>query len=165
MEVDARDIGGARGWVWIKKGAPLRVEIGPRDMARNTVSLARRDRAPGDRQAVDRDEFARTVTDVLEDVQETLFARALEYRETHTRDFDAKDTFWAYYTPNDAAQPEIHGGFARAAWCGAPECEERIKEGLNVTIRLLPFEQNDQGLPCILCGHPGQGRVIFAKAY
>uniref|UniRef100_A0A7C4VSC9 Proline--tRNA ligase n=1 Tax=Desulfatirhabdium butyrativorans TaxID=340467 RepID=A0A7C4VSC9_9BACT len=165
VEVDDRDIGGARGWEWIKKGIPLRVEIGPRDLAKDGVMVARRDRSPRDKQSMQRNEFLSTVTDILEDIQRGLFERALQFQKKHTHPIDDPEAFRTFFTPKNPDKPEIHGGFALSHWCGDAACEAQIKQDLTVTIRCIPFDAPEEGGTCICCGKPSPRRVVFAKAY
>ena len=165
VEVDDRDIGGARGWDWIKKGIPLRVEIGPRDIAQNSVYLARRDRAHNEKISLKTDQFLGEITKLLDEIQDNLFARAETFRKDHTVDVADKNTFYEYFTPQNSEKPEIHGGFAVSSWCGDQACEIKIKEDLAVTIRCIPFEQESKPEACICCGKPGTCRAVFAKAY
>ncbi len=165
VEIDARNIGGARNWDWIKKGIPLRVEIGPKDMAVNAVFMARRDMDRKQSQSIPTERFLEEVVDILDDMQKNLFERALSFRETHTHTIDDTDAFDAFFTPDNPEKPEIHGGFVRAHWCGAKACEEGIKNRLNVTIRCIPFNAQETDGKCIECANPSRKRVIFAKAY
>jgi len=165
VEVDQRDIGGARNWDWVKKGIPLRVEIGPRDMAKNAVFVGRRDRKPQERVSLPRDAFVQSVPALLDEIQAALFDRALAFRRQHTVRLDAMPAFVDYFTPANPDKPEIHGGFALAHWCGDPACEGRIKEELTVTIRCLPLEAEPEEGRCLVCGGPSRQRAVFAKAY
>ena len=165
VEIDDREIGGARGWDWIKKGIPLRVEIGPRDIAENSVYVGRRDKAPNEKSAFKRNQFVAEVTDILDEIQQNLFQRALAYRKEHTVEIEDKKTFYDYFTPQDEDKPEIHGGFSVSGWCGSEECESKIKEDLAVTIRCIPFESEHGKGRCICSDKPSDSRVIFAKAY
>ncbi|MFZ7125027.1 MAG: proline--tRNA ligase [Desulfobacterales bacterium] len=165
VEIDSREIGGARGWEWIKKGIPLRVEIGPRDIQKGTVFAGRRDRAAKERQSIDRNRFVADIPAILEDVQRNLFEKALAYRESHTTAIDEKDAFDAFFTPANAERPEIHGGFALSHWCGSEDCEAKIKEDLTVSIRCIPLSGEEEAGRCICCGRPSGRRVVFAKAY
>ncbi len=168
VEIDDRDIGGGKSWDWIKKGIPVRVEVGPRDIADDSVFVGRRDKAHRDKASVKRSEFVSSIVEVLDEIQQNLYDRALAYRQEHTRDIDTKDAFYDYFTAANSERPEIHGGFALAHWCGSAECEGRIKEDLKVTIRCIPFEKMgaDSGSgSCICCGKPSNERVVFAKAY
>jgi len=165
VEIDDRDIGGARGWEWIKKGIPLRVEIGPRDIAQNSVFVARRDHAHNKKTAIKTEQFVAEITKILDEIQDNLYARAETYRQDHTVTIEDKNLFYEYFTPQNWDKPEIHGGFAECSWCGEPGCELKIKEDLAVTIRCIPFEQESNHGACIGCGKPGTCLAIFAKAY
>jgi prolyl-tRNA synthetase len=169
VEIDTRDIGGARGWDWIKKGIPLRVEIGPRDIADNAVFVARRDKAHRDRNSMDKDRFVAGIGDILDDIQKNLFERALQFRKDHTTIINDPDEFDAYFTPREREKSQIHGGFALSGWCGADECEAGIKERLGVTIRCLPFDDqleiDSKPESCIYCRKPSETVAVFAKAY
>jgi prolyl-tRNA synthetase len=165
VEIDDRDIGGARGWDWIKKGIPVRVEIGPRDIANDSVFVGRRDRAHRDKTAMPREAFVAQLPTILDEIQDNLFQRARRFRDDHTRQVDDQKEFYDWFTPKDSEKPEIHGGFAMSHWCGAAECETRIKEDLNVTIRCVPMNTRDEAGSCICCGKTSPKRVVFAKAY
>ncbi|MEZ4527638.1 MAG: His/Gly/Thr/Pro-type tRNA ligase C-terminal domain-containing protein [Desulfobacterales bacterium] len=165
VEVDDRDTGGARGWDWIKKGIPVRVEIGPRDMAENSVFMARRDKSHKEKASVKREQFVKELPAILDEIQGNLYDRALKYRKENTRNIDDSKEFYAYFTPKNAEKPEIHGGFAFSHWCGSADCEAKIKEDLQVTIRCIPFDSKSEGKKCICCQNPGTERVVFAKAY
>ena len=165
VEIDDRDIGGARGWDWIKKGIPLRVEIGPRDIADNSVYVGRRDKGHKDKISFKRDQFVGEITSILDEMQDTLFERALLFRKEHTRVIDDNKKFYEFFTPENQEKPEIHGGFASSCWCGSGECELKIKEELSVTIRCVPLIAGIEKGKCVCCGRPGCGRVIFARAY
>jgi prolyl-tRNA synthetase len=165
VEVDDRDIGGARGWEWVKKGIPLRVEIGPRDIARNSVFVARRDQPHSEKKAIDIEQFVGQITQLLDGIQDNLYRRAEAFRQAHTVSIDDRKAFYEFFTPQNSERPEIHGGFAQSSWCGEQACELKIKEDLAVTIRCIPFEQDTTSGPCICCGRPGQSQAVFAKAY
>jgi len=165
VEIDDREIGGARGWDWIKKGIPLRVEIGPRDIAENSVFVGRRDKAPNEKSAFNRDQFVAQITEILDEIQDGIFQRALAYREEHTLDIQDKKTFYEFFTARNEKKTEIHGGFALSGWCGSDECESKLKEDLAVTIRCIPFENENVKGRCICCGKASDSQVVFAKAY
>ncbi len=165
VEVDDRDIGGARGWDWIKKGIPVRVEIGPRDIAQDSVSVARRDRPHRDKGAMRREAFVAQLPAILDDIQHQLFERACRFRDEHTRPVDDRADFYDWFTPKNSQKPEIHGGFARAHWCGDGACEAGIKADLNVSIRCIPLDAHPERGSCIHCGKSSDQRAVFAKAY
>jgi len=165
VEIDDRDIGGARGWDWIKKGIPLRVEIGPKDLARNSVFVGRRDKSHRDKTSIPRDQFVAEVIHMLDEVQQSIYTRAKDFRKAHSHNMNDKGEFYAFFTPKNTDKPEIHGGFVTAHWCGSEACEVKIKEALKVTIRSIPLDNREEKGPCIDCGRPSHTRVVFAKAY
>ncbi len=164
VEIDDRQTGG-KGWDWIKKGIPLRVEIGPRDIAKDSVFIGRRDKGPREKESIPRSGFVSTVVSILNEIQKNLFDRALQLREDNTTQIDLRDDFYAFFTPKDLEKSEIHGGFALAHWCGRYQCEEKIKDDLRVTIRCIPFAEETEPGTCIICNDKSTKRVLFAKAY
>jgi prolyl-tRNA synthetase len=165
-ELDDRDLTGSeRNWHWIKKGIPLRIEVGPRDVASGSVMLARRDKEPRDKISVPLSELKATAFKSLGEIQDFYYQRALEFRIANTVNIDDNKEFYRYFTPKNQGQPEIHGGFANAHWCGDSECEERIKNDLKVTVRCIPFDAPEEDGVCICCAKPSKRRVIFAKSY
>ncbi len=165
VEIDRRNIGGARGWEWIKKGIPLRVEIGPRDIAEDSVFVGRRDKDNRERFSMKRGEFTDKISEILDDIQKNLFERVLKFRDEHSVKIDKNKEFYDFFTPENTEKPEIHGGFAYAHWCGSDDCEAKIKEDLQVTIRCIPLDNEKEDGACICCGKKSKERVIFAKAY
>jgi prolyl-tRNA synthetase len=165
VELDDRDIGGTRNWDWIKKGVPLRVEIGPRDIAKDAVFVGRRDKTPREKTSMARSAFITGFTELLDEIQGNLLQRAKDYCGANSRIIDDRDEFDRFFTPENPEKPEIHGGFAHAHWCGADTCEERIKTDLSVTLRCLPLAGPKEAGACICCGKPSEQRAIFAKAY
>jgi len=165
VEIDDRDTGGARGWDWIKKGIPLRVEIGPRDIADNSVFVGRRDRGHKEQESIKRDLFVGEITNILDEIQKTIFRRALSYKEENTIAIENNKEFYEFFTPVSKVKPAIHGGFALADWCESDKCESKIKDDLGVTIRCIPFDSKTEKRECICCGKQGSKRVVFAKAY
>lgn len=175
VEVDMRDIrGGDKQWEWIKKGVPLRVEIGPRDVESATVMFARRDRPPKEKASMGRGEFVARAAALLDEMQAGLFERARDFRAQATHLLDTRAEFDAFFTPKSEERPEIHGGFALSHWCGAEPCEATVKDTLKVTIRCIPTsgisgkadagDLVEQGR-CVVCGAPSGRRVLFAKSY
>ena len=165
--VDSRDQNaGEKSWGWIRKGIPVRVEVGPRDMAEGAVFVGRRDREPRDKYGEKREVFAAGIGDLLTEIQDGMLQQALAFREAHTREIDDWAEFEAFFTPENPNKPEIHGGFAHSHWCDSTECEQKITDALSVTIRCIPSDRAESGEgACVLCGKPSPGRVVFAKAY
>lgn len=164
--VDERDMrGGDKAWSWIKKGAPLRLEIGPRDIANDKLGLARRDKPHRETLPLSRGQLVAKVGEILDEIQNGLYQKALAFRDQHTCKIDTKDEFYAFFTPKNKEQPEIHGGFAYAHWCGDKAVETKVKEDLGVTIRCIPLDWEAEEGRCVITGNLSKQRVIFAKAY
>lgn len=167
VHVDKRDMqGGAKNWDWIKKGVPLRIELGPRDITSRTLAVSRRDLGPKAKEVIGKEEFIRNASEILEEIQANLLARATALRDQHTRKLDSLDDFKAFFTPQNEERPEIHGGFALMHWAGDSNDEELLSKELKVTIRCIPLgdEYAEEG-SCFLTGRPSSRRVVFAKAY
>ncbi|MEM1565829.1 MAG: proline--tRNA ligase [Candidatus Bathyarchaeia archaeon] len=146
------------GWKfndWELKGVPVRVEIGPRDVANGQVTLARRDTF--EKMVVKDDELVETVKKLLDDIQRNLFNRAKRFLEDHVTTVKTYDEF------KEALRTK--GGFIKASWCGSQECELKIKEETGATIRLIPFEKEAPVSNCIYCGGEAKELVYFARSY
>ena len=166
IEVDKRDLGGGvKNWEWIKKGVPIRIEIGPRDLAQGMAALSRRDQKHRERTFVSTTELPSRLPSTLDEIQSSILARATAFRESHTRVIETRDQFYEFFTPQNPAKPEIHGGFALAYWNGSAQLEEEIKEELSVTIRCIPLEKKPEAGRCIFTGQPGSHRAVWAKSY
>jgi prolyl-tRNA synthetase len=166
VEVDERDLpGGAKSWEWIKKGAPLRIEIGPRDLEKGSVALYRRDQGPKEKTFPVAADVPASLPALLQEIQDNLYKKALAMREQHTVKIDSEADFRAFFTPKNPNKPEIHGGFALAHFNGSREIEEKLKNELKVTVRCIPRGVEAEPGKCIFTGEPSAQRVIFAKAY
>jgi prolyl-tRNA synthetase len=168
VELDKRDTrGGQKKWDWVRRGVPLRLEIGPRDADQGVVTMARRDQPVNQTQAVPLAELAEIVVRILAEIQDGLFAKALAYREESMKPIGSWEEFQAFFTSQNAEKPEIHGGFAISPWCGGGACEAKVKEQLKVTIRCLPIDAvppsgHDR---CVVCGEKSVADGVFAKSY
>jgi prolyl-tRNA synthetase len=163
VEVDDRDIrGGEKKWFHVKRGVPIRLEIGPKDIEKNSVFFARRDQPKS--VGIDRQELVAGIGRSLAEMQQGLFDRAAQLREEHSVEIDNEQDFRDFFTPKHADQPEIHGGFARCHFADESSIEQLLKE-LKVTIRCIPREGGDQGGTCFATGKPATHNAIFAKAY
>jgi prolyl-tRNA synthetase len=166
VEVDRSELsGGVKNWEWIKKGVPIRVEIGPRDLEKNSVELSRRDQGIKAKESIPIEELVRRAPEILTSIQNNLYERAAKFRDEHTRVIDSKKEFYDFFTPTNSEKPEIHGGFALAHWNGSREVEEQIKNDLKVTIRVIPLDDFAEDGECIFTGKPSSRRVVWAKAY
>ena len=165
VEFDDRDMrGGEKAWGWVKQGIPLRVEVGPRDMEKDSVFVARRDRAHKDKQSIGREQFVAGVADLLDEMQAGLLAKAKQFRKDHTREVTTEAEFIEFFTAKNQNHPEIHGGFASMGFCCDPELEDSIAKQYKVTVRCIPNATVNETVPCVFTGKPGK-RVIFAKSY
>jgi prolyl-tRNA synthetase len=127
--------------------------------------VSRRDQPVKMKESTSMQEFVSRAPEVLDSIQRNLFERAKKFRDEHTRIIDSKQEFYDFFTPRDAAKPEIHGGFALAHWDGSRDVEEQIKNDLKVTIRVIPLDDSFEPGKCIFTGKPSSRRVIWAKAY
>ena len=169
VHVDQRDLGGGvKNWEWIKKGVPLRVELGPRDLESGNVAVARRDEDVKAKAFLPTAAFVSRAAALLDAIQQNLFERALAFRDAHTRVINTKEEFYEFFTPKNSAKPEIHGGFALAHWNGSRAVEEQVKNDLKVTIRCIPFDdpaKRPESGKCVITGEPSPRRVLWAKSY
>ncbi|MBA9072381.1 prolyl-tRNA synthetase [Flavobacterium gossypii] len=140
---------------WELKGVPVRVAIGPKDLENGTFEVARRDTLS--KEVVLKDGIVNYVSDLLEKIQEDLFNKALDYRNTHITEVNSFDEF------KDVL--ENKGGFVAAHWDGTPDTEEKIKDLTKATIRCIALDRVEEAGSCVFTGKPSVGRVLFAKAY
>jgi prolyl-tRNA synthetase len=161
--IDDRDMrGGEKVWYHIKRGVPLRVEIGPRDISANTVSVARRDTQA--KQDLPRAQFVQSAVELLSDIQHNLFQRAANLRKEHTREINNVDEFREFFTPQRSEKPEIHGGFALCHFVEDPAVD-KLLASLKVSIRCVPLDEEADPGRCIFTGQPSPRRAVFAKGY
>jgi prolyl-tRNA synthetase len=145
---------------WEMRGVPLRVEIGPRDLAAGEMVIARRDIAgAGGKSKAPLGEATAGVRANLEEIQRNLFRQAKAAADGNTRQFDDYAKLCAQMAE------EGGGGFAELYWCGNPACETRIREETRATCRAIPLNQNGAAGRCIVCGEPASEHAFFAKAY
>jgi prolyl-tRNA synthetase len=166
VQIDNRDLrGGEKLWEWIKKGVPVRLEIGPRDIENDSVFMGRRDKDPKDKISIKAADFVEKITVILDEIQSNIYLRALKFQKENTIKIDDKEEFYNFFTPKNQENPEIHGGFALSHWCGDAACEETVKNDLKVTIRCIPLDSPEESGKCIVCNNESKKRVIFAKSY
>ena len=146
------------GWKfaeWELRGVPLRLEIGPKDLEKSQVVLARRDTR--EKTFTPMEGLGDRVVTLLDEIQQALYKRALEYRETHTSRVTSFDEFKAVM--------EGRPGFVIAGWCGSVDCEAQIKAETQATLRNIPFGSEKASTVCVKCGRPASSEPWFAKAY
>jgi len=144
------------GWKfneWELKGVPVRLEVGPRDLANGQAMCVRRDTFEKEPVAIEGIE--ETIEKLLADVQENMLKIARDFRDEHTKDVH---TF-------EELGEQVNGGYAKAMWCGERACEDLVKEKFSATTRCMPFDQTPIGETCVCCGKPAHKVIYFAKAY
>ena len=146
------------GWKFAEyelKGVPVRIGLGPRDLENGQAEVARRDNLTKETMALEG--LAEKIPALLQEIDENIFSRALNYRNEHITEVNAWNEFQELL--------ESKGGFLSAHWDGTPETEEKIKELTKATIRCIPLNNRKEEGVCIYSGKPSQQRVLFAKAY
>ncbi|MAH20245.1 MAG: proline--tRNA ligase [Flavobacteriaceae bacterium] len=137
------------------QGVPLRIAIGPNDLENGTVELARRDTLS--KETIDLEELQSKVTQLIAEIQDALYVKALKFRDQHITLVDDFEAF--------KATLETKGGFVSAHWDGSEETEQKIKELTKASIRCIPMDASQQEGKCVFSGAPSKQRVLFAKAY
>ena len=140
---------------WLQQGIPVRIEVGPRDVAEQCGMVARRD--VREKESVELESITTHVCDLLEKIQENLFQRALEFREQNTRRAKNYEEFCEIM--------KKEGGFVMAHWNGSPEVEAKIKGDTKATIRCIPLDSEPVPGKCMVTGEPSEREVVFAVAY
>ena len=141
---------------WEMRGVPLRLEVGPKDVEKGSVALARRDR-PGKegKSFVPQANIAATVADTLVDIQAAMLAKAIAFRDSHIHD---PQNF-------EELTSSVQNGWALSWWCESKACEAKVKEATKASTRCMPLEQPQGNGTCIVCGAPAKRKVIFGKSY
>ncbi len=157
VKIDARTTHrpGAKFAQYELQGVPLRVAIGPKDLEKGTVELARRDTAT--KEFVNQDELVHKITQLLPRIQTELYNKAADFRKQHTTKVDNFDDFKSII--------DDKGGFVSAHWDGTNETEQKIKDLTKATIRCIPVDNELEEGACVYTGKPSKQRVLFAKAY
>jgi prolyl-tRNA synthetase len=141
---------------WEMRGVPLRIEVGPKDVEKGSVALARRDVLGRDGKSfVSQDGLAATVTDMLETIQASMLEKATQFRDANIH--DPKDY--------EELKEVVKEGWAFSWWDGSKECEAKVKEDAKATTRVIPFDQPSSEGKCIVCGNKADKKVYFARAY
>jgi prolyl-tRNA synthetase len=140
---------------WEMKGVPLRIEIGPRDVEADQVTMA--DRVSGEKTQRSTADAVASVQDLLKGSWQALFEDARSFRDSNSYEISTFDEM------SEGIQEK--GGFWTGPWCGNADCENKVSGELKATIRVLPLEQVDPGGACVVCGQPGTERATWARAY
>ncbi|OYV07242.1 MAG: proline--tRNA ligase [Verrucomicrobiales bacterium VVV1] len=158
--VDTRDLnGGVKKWEWIKKGVPIRIEIGPRDIETRKVCLQRRDQAVSAKEFLDKEDFIQRASEVLGEIHNSLLKKATDFRDANISECTSLEDFHAHWAKED-------GGWLITPWAASPDQEEVISKEHKITIRCLPLDkQNEPEAPCLLTGTPTRSRAIWGRSY
>ncbi|NBV28804.1 hypothetical protein EBS02_07295 [bacterium] len=163
VHIDKRDMrGGEKNWQWVKKGIPLRIEIGPRDIAQGTIMVARRDRAPQDKISMSQSELMAQCVSFLEQIQDGLLKKAQAHYANHIKNIHSLEEFEAFFGKEDNEQAQAPG-FARCFIADKMEIADILKK-YRVTQRCIPLNNNEYGR-CIFTGQENAPIMLLAKAY
>ena len=165
--VDKRDLGGgAKKWEWVKKGVPIRVEIGPRDIENRKLCVQRRDQEAGTKDLPGRDDFIRNASDILEEIHSKLLAKALEFRNANITACNTMEVFEAHWQQDNP-------GWLLMPWDGDSRQEEELSKKHKITIRCLPLDHvqlpeeltEAAGKICPLTGRVASRRALWGRSY
>ncbi|MFA5250239.1 MAG: proline--tRNA ligase [Parachlamydiales bacterium] len=166
VELDERDLSGPeKKWEWIKKGIPLRLEIGPRDLASGLLGLNQRHLPHKETLKMTEEELVQRAPQILQAMQEALFSKAKAFLDQNTVKIGSKEEFYRFFTPKNPHKPEIHGGLAEVFFSLDENIEAKLKADLGVTLRCLPLEKEKTEGVCFFTGKKGAKKALFAKAY
>ena len=165
--VDTRDLsGGVKKWEWIKKGVPIRIEIGPRDIETRKLCVQRRDQAVSAKEFPDKEDFIRQAAEMLDEIHHQLLRRATAFRDSNIIDCASPEAFHAHWAQDNP-------GWLHTAWAGTPEQEDALSKQHKITIRCIPVAEDS--LPpsitgasngrCFLTGQETATRALWGRSY
>ncbi len=156
--VDERDVKGKK-WEWVKKGTPIRIEIGPRDVESRKLCLQRRDQNSNAKAFIDKEDFLRNVSDILQEIHDNLLNAATAFRDDNIvecRDLEAFHNHWKQDNP----------GWLLTPWCGSSAEEDALSKEHKITVRCLPLDKQDEPeQPCLVTGQPTKLRALWGRSY
>jgi len=163
VEIDGRDMrGGDKKWYHVKRGVPIRIEVGPKDMANQAAFVARRDTQQSSSMPID--QLVQTIGSQLASIQNDLFSKALAMREANTVELASEADFRAFFQPDDEQGRSVGGGFAKC-WFSSEDEVQPLLDELKVTIRCIPLDAPKGPGKCFLTGKNAESQAIFAKSY
>ena len=161
VHVDKRDLrSGEKAWSWVKKGVPLRVEVGPKEIEEGVVSLFNRLEDPKASTKISPKQLCHDVGHLLETIQSRMYARSKEFAENRMVKIDSKEDFYAYFSDTNPTP-----GFALVHYNPDAQVEEQLQKDLNVTVRCIPCAFEEEKGVCPFSGLPSSKRVIYARSY
>ncbi len=156
VEIDARDIrGGEKKWSWVKKGVPLILEIGPKDIGNESIFMVKR--LFLEKKIMKTKDFIKNINKILDDIQNEMFERSKNFLNKNTKEIATKDEFYKFFKNQNP-------GFAKGYFCEDAQIEKKLKEDLSVSVRCILDENFKEGT-CIFCSKKTKTKAIFAKAY
>jgi len=160
VKVDDRDLGGGvKKWEWVKKGVPIRIEIGPRDLEQRKVCLQRRDQAASEKSFIEREVLLREASELLGEVHKSLLSKATTFRDKNLSECTSLESFEKHWEQDNP-------GWLLTPWNGTREEEEALSKKHKITIRCLPLDQqNETEETCILTGNVTSARAIWGRSY
>ncbi len=166
VQMDVRDMPAVdRKWQWVRKGVPLVLEVGPRDVAQKAVMYIRRDRLEEKQPAQDREHFLTNIASLLQQIQDGMLAVAKDIRKARTRtDIKNLKELREYFAGSGEDSFGENKGFVLAPWCGDSGTEDVLKD-LGVTIRCIPLDEQAVEGACVLTGRSAKFMVVFARSY
>jgi prolyl-tRNA synthetase len=165
VRIDSRDIrGGDKVWQHVKQGVPLRVEIGPRDLAAGAVSVSRRDRGPRERASMPLTQFVAEAPGLLEELQSGMFERAKAFREQRSVRLSTQAEVLDFFAETPEKGAGTRGGFAFVHVADDPAVLA-VLDPLKVTVRCIPMDGEDEPGSCIITGQPVRRRSVLARSY
>lgn len=158
---DQRDMRpGDKGWSWVKKGIPIRIEVGPKEIDEGVISVFKRTSDPKESLKLKEEELRHTLCDHLEEMQQILYNRAKAFRDARLVKIDTKEAFYEYFSEKNQDT-----GFALVHYNAEHSVEEKIQEDLNVTVRCIPYDLGQEEGRCPFTNQPSKQRVIYARSY
>jgi prolyl-tRNA synthetase len=163
VHVDTRDLsGGVKKWEWIKKGVPIRIEIGPRDIETRKVCVQRRDQPVASKDFPVKEDFIRSAAEILDEIHHNLLTRATEFRDANITTCDSLEDFHAHWSKENP-------GWLITPWAGTAAQEDELSKQHKITIRCIPLDTvtlpAPQGSKCILTGAETTTRAIWGRSY
>ena len=167
VHVDTRDLsGGVKKWEWVKKGVPIRIEIGPRDVESRKVCVQRRDQPVSDKEFTLKEDFIRSAVEMLDDIHKNLLSRSTEFRDANITPCESPEAFHAHWAQENA-------GWLYTSWAGTAEQEDELSKQHKITIRCLPLPEANLPAPlisgmtgkCFLTGAETANRALWGRSY
>ena len=161
VELDLKEkTPGEKTWGWIKKGVPIRLEIGRKELEKSSVYMGRRDLAPNEKSCIDKQDFISKAEDILTEIQNNLFSRATKFKDDNSFTANSREEFFKFFV-----EKAEKTGFVSAYWIGDDETEAELKKELKVTARCIPLKSKDKLGKCIFTGKDNASLTLFARAY